>query len=348
MWAAVWEAGADVGLTPYGTETMHVLRAEKGYPIIGQDTDGTVTPQDLGLDWAIAAGKPDYLGKRAHARPDNRRAGRKQLVGLLPADADLLLPEGSQLVQDAGLPPPPVPMLGHVTSSYRSAALGRTFALALLTGGRSRIGQPTFVVVDGVPQPVLVTSPVLVDPENARRDGDPGREWSPAAAPADGHRHRLPVSPLAEFARRFAELSRQPDAGVRIAEAPLTTQVNLRVRRSSPAAVAVAAALGTPLPASTGHVTYAGSDAVLGLGPDEFLVLAGPGRGPELVDRIGAALDPTTAAVTDVSAAHTMLRLSGRNVRSVLAHGLAIDLDRLPESRCAQIDARQVRGDRLQ
>ena len=74
-------------MTPYGTETMHVLRAEKGYPIVGQDTDGTVTPQDLGMDWIVSKVKPDFLGKRSFARADTSRADRKQLVGLLPLDA---------------------------------------------------------------------------------------------------------------------------------------------------------------------------------------------------------------------------------------------------------------------
>ena len=95
-------------------------------------------------------------------------------------------------------------------------------------------------------------------------------------------------------------------------------------------------ALGTALPPRTGEVTYAGSDAVLALGPDEFLVLSGPGRAVELETRLRAALGNGSGAVTDVSASRTMLRLSGRNVRRVLAHGLAIDLDRLPESTCAQ------------
>ena len=63
---------------------MHVLRAEKGYPIVGQDTDGTVTPQDLGMDWIVSKTKPDFLGKRSFARADTARPDRKQLVGLLP------------------------------------------------------------------------------------------------------------------------------------------------------------------------------------------------------------------------------------------------------------------------
>ncbi|MFB7451224.1 sarcosine oxidase subunit delta family protein [Streptomyces sp. NPDC056194] len=171
LWEALYEAGAPHGITPYGTETMHVLRAEKGYPIIGQDTDGTVTPQDLGMSWAVSKKKPDFIGKRSYARADTVRPDRKHLVGLLPEDPAALLPEGTHLVADSELPAPPVPMLGHVTSSYRSAALGRTFALALIKGGRDRIGERLYAPVGDRLLPVTVASPVLYDPEGARRDG---------------------------------------------------------------------------------------------------------------------------------------------------------------------------------
>ncbi|MFG2790128.1 sarcosine oxidase subunit delta family protein [Streptomyces sp. NPDC048419] len=171
LWEALYEAGAEYGITPYGTETMHVLRAEKGYPIVGQDTDGTVTPQDLGMSWAVSKKKRDFIGKRSFARADSVRPDRKHLVGLLPEESGTFLPEGTQLVADGVLPAPPVPMLGHVTSSYRSAALGRTFALALIKGGRDRIGERLYAPVGDRLVPVTVTGPVLYDPEGARRDG---------------------------------------------------------------------------------------------------------------------------------------------------------------------------------
>jgi sarcosine oxidase subunit alpha len=174
VWERLLDAGRPYGITPYGTETMHVLRAEKGYPIIGQDTDGTVSPHDLGMAWAVSKKKPDFIGKRSFSRAENQNPLRKQLVGLLPVDQVTRLPEGSQIVEfcdDDALPPPPVPMLGHVTSSYRSAELGRTFALALVKAGQSRIGETLHVPVDGTLVPVEVTGSVLVDPEGARRDG---------------------------------------------------------------------------------------------------------------------------------------------------------------------------------
>ncbi len=172
VWQTLYDAGQPLGLTPYGTETMHVLRAEKAYPIIGQDTDGTVTPQDLGMNWVISKKKPDFVGKRSFARPENQRADRKRLVALLPTDEHTLLPEGAQIIATETVPAPPVPMLGHVTSSYHSDALQRPFALALVRSGTERVGETLYVPLDdGVTVPVTVAEPVLFDKEGARRDG---------------------------------------------------------------------------------------------------------------------------------------------------------------------------------
>nr|WP_296766629.1 FAD-dependent oxidoreductase [Rhodococcus sp. (in: high G+C Gram-positive bacteria)] len=174
LWSRLLAAGEKYGITPYGTETMHVLRAEKGYPIIGQDTDGTVTPQDLGMSWAISKKKKDFVGKRSFSRTENLNPLRKQFVGLLPLDNSTVLPEGSQIIDtidDGILPPPPVPMLGHITSSYMSAELGRPFALALVKGGHTRIGDIVHVPVGGNLVAAEITGSVLVDPEGARRDG---------------------------------------------------------------------------------------------------------------------------------------------------------------------------------
>jgi sarcosine oxidase subunit alpha len=169
LWEAAMVAGAPHGITPYGTEAMHVLRAEKGYPIIGQETDGSVTPDDLGMGRMVSH-KKWCIGSRSMRRSDTIRADRKQLVGLLPLDPTDLLPEGAQLVNDPDLAPP-MPMQGHVTSAYRSDALGRTFALAVVRGGRARIGDTIFAPLPDRTVACTITSSVLFDPENARRDG---------------------------------------------------------------------------------------------------------------------------------------------------------------------------------
>ncbi len=170
LWGVVAEAGGDLGITAYGTETMHVLRAEKGFVIVGQDTDGTVTPLDLGMEWIVSRRK-DFIGKRSFARPDTARPGRPHLVGLLPVDPATRLPEGAPLIEPDASRQPPVPMLGHVTSSYHSEALGRSFALALVRRGRDRLGEILHAPVGGADVAVEVTTPIFYDAEGARRDG---------------------------------------------------------------------------------------------------------------------------------------------------------------------------------
>ncbi|MGO1653930.1 MAG: 2Fe-2S iron-sulfur cluster-binding protein [Brevibacterium yomogidense] len=172
-WELVAEAGEEFSLTPYGTETMHVLRAEKGLVIIGQDTDGTVTPFDAGMGWAVSKLK-DFIGKRSFQRADTARPDRKQFVGVLPVDGVTRLDEGAQLIA-AGTPVTPdagpVPMVGHVTSSYMSAELGRPFGLALVENGFDRMGEIVQSPAGGTLVDVEITSSVFIDPEGKRRDG---------------------------------------------------------------------------------------------------------------------------------------------------------------------------------
>ena len=167
VWEAVFERGQAFGITPYGTETMHVLRAEKGFIIVGQETDGTVTPDDVGLSGLVAKTKTDFVGKRSLGRPDLVAAGRKQLVGLTTADSNEVLEEGAQIVAD---PEQPIPMrmLGHVTSSYWSSNCERSIALALVAGGRTRMGQRLYVTTPTGFVAVKVCEPIFFDPTGER------------------------------------------------------------------------------------------------------------------------------------------------------------------------------------
>ncbi len=167
VWEALFEAGEPFGITPYGTEAMHVLRAEKGYIIIGQETDGTVSPFDLGLEWAIAKSKPDFVGKRSLARPEALRSDRKNLVGLVPLDGKTIVEEGAQLT---AIPrgAPPVAMLGHVTSSYWSEAAGGPIALALVKGGRLRHGETIHARYGARSVACRIGPPIFYDPDGGR------------------------------------------------------------------------------------------------------------------------------------------------------------------------------------
>ena len=171
VWEQIIEAGKEFDLTPYGTETMHVLRAEKGFIIVGQDTDASVTPDDLNMGWCVGRTKPfSWIGKRGMNRADCLREDRKQLVGLKPVDPNQVLPEGAQLVFD---PKQSIPMqmVGHVTSSYMSAAMGYSFAMAVVKGGLKRMGERVFApLADGSVIEAEIVSSVFFDPKGDRQN----------------------------------------------------------------------------------------------------------------------------------------------------------------------------------
>ena len=151
VWREVVARGRRHGLTPYGTEAMHLLRAEKGFVIVGQDTDGTVTPHDLRMSWGVSAKKPDFVGKRSLTRSDTARRDRRQLVGLLAKDPAFVPVEGAQVLADGEEGARPTPMIGHVTSAYRSPNVGRSIALALVDDGAARMGRTVWIARRGRP-----------------------------------------------------------------------------------------------------------------------------------------------------------------------------------------------------
>jgi len=174
VWEELMKAGAEFDITPYGTETMHVLRAEKGFIIVGQETDGSVTPFDLDMAWAVGMRKPySFIGKRSLARSDTARTDRKQLVGLLTEDPNFVLKEGAQLINSDNTTPP-VPMLGHVTSSYYSAFLGRSIAMGFVIDGIKRRSDEgnniVYAWADGKAVKAKIVSSVFVDAEGARHN----------------------------------------------------------------------------------------------------------------------------------------------------------------------------------
>ncbi|WP_018235660.1 sarcosine oxidase subunit alpha [Ensifer sp. BR816] len=170
VWEAIWARAEPMGACAYGTETMHVLRAEKGYIIVGQDTDGTLTPHDAGVSWAVSKKKPDFVGIRGLKRPDLVKDGRKQLVGLLTKDPKVVLEEGAQIVADPN-EPKPMTMLGHVTSSYWSSNCGRSIAMAVVAGGQARRGQTLYVPMADRTIAVEVSDMVFFDKEGGRLHG---------------------------------------------------------------------------------------------------------------------------------------------------------------------------------
>ena len=172
LWERIFYFSRDINLVPYGTETMHLLRAEKGYIIVGQDTDGTVTPIDLNLSWMIGKNKKDFIGKRSLSRSDIVKSDRKQLVGLVPVNKTYGIEEGQHVVEEEKISTPikkPVRMLGHVTSSYFSPTLNHSVAMALIKGGNRKIGSQLFVSTNNLNTiAVEVVKPNFIDPTNQR------------------------------------------------------------------------------------------------------------------------------------------------------------------------------------
>ena len=166
VWDKCMQAGKEFNITPYGTETMHLLRAEKGFIIVGQDTDATMTPIDLQMDWMVSKKKYDFIGKRSLYRSDTIREDRKQLIGLVTENPKEVLEEGAQIVADANKSP--VEMLGHITSSYYSPNLEKSIALGVVKGGKNMMGQKLIIPMENKQINVTVTDPVFLDKENKR------------------------------------------------------------------------------------------------------------------------------------------------------------------------------------
>ena len=170
FWEMLLEAGAEFGVMPYGTEALHIMRAEKGFIMIGDETDGTVIPQDLNLHWAISKKKDDFIGKRAQARSDMAREDRWKLVGLQTVDGSV--------IEDGAYAPAPGTnangqqnVQGRVTSSYHSPTLGRGIAMGLVKGGMDRLGEEiAFTKTDGGRVAAKVVDPVFYDPEGEKQN----------------------------------------------------------------------------------------------------------------------------------------------------------------------------------
>ena len=172
LWDALMAAGEEFGIAPYGTEALHVMRAEKGFIAIGDETDGTVTPLDLGLGWAVSKKKQDFLGKRGLECADLARQGRWQLVGLQTADPACVLPDGAYLTDaDHKDQLAPYPTIGFVTSTYMSPTLARSIALALVENGASRHGERIYARVGSGGVETEIVDPVFYDRDGSRQNG---------------------------------------------------------------------------------------------------------------------------------------------------------------------------------
>ncbi|MEL6463387.1 MAG: sarcosine oxidase subunit alpha family protein [Pseudomonadota bacterium] len=170
FWDALMSVGDALGVMPYGTEALHILRAEKGFIMIGDETDGTVIPQDLGLHWALSKKKEDYLGKRAQQRTHMTDPTRWQLVGLETLDGSVL-PDGAYAVAEGTNENGQRNMQGRVTSSYYSPNLNKGIAMGLVLRGPDRLGEVIeFPGTDGTVYKAKIVSPVFYDPDGEKQN----------------------------------------------------------------------------------------------------------------------------------------------------------------------------------
>ncbi|MDC1498284.1 sarcosine oxidase subunit alpha family protein [Amylibacter sp.] len=171
FWNICMEAGKEFGIQPYGTECLHVMRAEKGFIMIGDETDGTVIPQDLNMQWAISKKKDDFLGKRAHLRSHMSDPSRWKLVGLKTVDPNVIIPDGAYAtdgkIRNSGVKN----MIGRVTSTYFSPTLNRSIAMGLVEFGPDRMGEIIdFPTLDGKIIKAEICNQVFLDPEGERQN----------------------------------------------------------------------------------------------------------------------------------------------------------------------------------
>lgn len=170
FWEALMQAGEEFGAMPYGTETLHILRAEKGFIMIGDETDGTVIPQDLNLQWALSKKKADYLGKRAHERSHMADPDRWKLVGLETEDGSVL-PDGAYAIAEGENANGQRNTQGRVTSTYYSANLERGIAMGLVHRGPDRMGEViAFNKTDGTTVRARIVDPVVYDKEGEKQN----------------------------------------------------------------------------------------------------------------------------------------------------------------------------------
>ncbi len=171
LWEKLVAAGADLGVQPYGTEAMHIMRAEKGFIMIGDETDGTVIPQDLNLGWAISKKKADYLGKRGQERSFLASPDRWKLAGFQTLDGSVI-PDGAYITAPGSNANGQGNTQGRVTSTYYSPTLKMGIAMGLIKGGMSRLGEVVeFTRIGGVPVKAKIVDPVFYDKEGANQNG---------------------------------------------------------------------------------------------------------------------------------------------------------------------------------
>ncbi len=316
LFERIFAAGAKYGATPYGTEGMHLLRAEVGFIIAGQDTDGTVTPHDLRMDWAVKK-KGDFIGKRSLFREDTARSDRWQLVGLLSENPDDVLVEGTHLRDRADEGMPPVKKAGHVTSAYYSPVLKRAFALGLVARGGERIGETLYASWGKGP-----VKRVTITETDFLKGYTP-----PEPKPVEDNPANAPQAPSAPYLRGpLAHREAISGGGGAAALTPLGGVRRFILRGNRDVLSPKLADLGIVLPETACTMANGEKARTLWLGPDEWMILAADGHGATLGDTIREACADTHHQLVDVSDYYTEIGVSGARARDLLGKLTTLDM----------------------
>ena len=316
LWQELLAAGEASGIAPYGLESLLVLRLEKGYLHLGAETDGTTIPADVG--WGEVAGrkKADFIGKRSLARPDNQRTDRLQLVGLTAADAGVLVAgahlrlKGTRLGSD-----------GWVTSAAMSPTLGRPIALAMLRGGRARLGES--VTVHDLGREAAAT--VVSRRSTIRRA---------SASMVERVRALLAASALPAGARVYGDL-------LRLTVLPPRTLLRFCLPMKSQKSLGELHIADREVPIAMN--AWLGEDPVIGrIAPDAWFLSSSLLGAAELIDAVRTACGKRRFTVTDLSDANVAIAVEGPQSLDILVRGCAIDFAGFAENACTRTRFAQV------
>ncbi len=339
LWQTLLAAGEPQGIAPFGIESLMVLRTEKGLLHVGSDTDGNTMPQDLGWGDAMAKKPVDFIGRRSLALEVGRDPERLQFTGIALLDENATTVSGAHVLAGDGKE-----SAGYVTSACSSPTLGRSVALGIVAGARSRLGETVSVYYEGRSQPARLVAPCQYDPEGARLQVDEAAA-QPAATPPPASQVLVTRSPL-------AGIGGVARTEFRLREETTCELIRLQLFQRDPELVpALAAALGFT-PPGPGELRAQGAWRWHWSAPGDWVLMVPAGEGSSALASLGEACAGLWAVVTPVTDSQVLLALDGRRVRDVLARGCTLDLhpaqfagDRCAVTRFAGVQALLAAGD---
>jgi dimethylglycine dehydrogenase len=162
LWERIAEAGADLGLRPYGARTLMSLRLEKHWGVWTLDYRPDYTPAESGLD-AFIDWKRDFIGREAaHAERERGPSRKLVMLAIAPTDRDVVGDEAI-LAGDR--------CVGHVTSGGYAHHVGCSMALGYVAAEFAADGTVLAVEINGSACPARVQAAPPYDPAGQRMRG---------------------------------------------------------------------------------------------------------------------------------------------------------------------------------